>query len=74
MSEQAIRQESVTLPHFYYGMPVLDLADVGPFIPVIAICQMLGKRAETYIQHWPKWLLWGTTRKLPVYLPINLDG
>jgi len=69
MSEQAIRQESVTLPHFHYDVPVLYLADGGPYIPVIAICQMLGIRADTHIPRWRKLLLWITARKLPVYLP-----
>ena len=69
MIEQAIRQESVTLPHFHYDVPVLYLADRDPYVPVIAICQMLGIRADIHIPRWRKSLLWATARKLSVYLP-----
>ena len=69
MSEQDIQQECVMLPHFHCDVPVLYLADGGSYVPVIAICQILGIRADAHIPRWRKLLLWATARKLPVYLP-----
>lgn len=39
-----IWQTTITLPHFHYEMPVLYLADGASYIPVRALCAMLGLR------------------------------
>ncbi len=68
MDERAnnIRQTMITLPYFDYEVPVLYVGDRTPYIPVIALCEMLGLRADTYIPRWRKLLLWANARKLPL--------
>ncbi len=63
--EQEIRQTAITLPYFDYEVPVLYLSNT-PYIPVIALCEMLGLRADTHIQRWRKLVLWANARKLPL--------
>jgi hypothetical protein len=60
-----IWQATVTLPHFHCEVPVLYLADGAPYIPVRALCAMLGLRAERHIPKWRKLMFWGSARKLP---------
>jgi hypothetical protein len=40
---QAIQQSTITLPYFDYEVPILYLSST-PYIPVIALCEMLGLR------------------------------
>ena len=69
--EQAVRQATITLPYFEQEMPVLYVADGTPYIPVIALCQMLGLRANTHIPRWRKLVLWCNARKLPWRTPTG---
>lgn len=64
---RVLRQETITLPHFEYQVPALFVADSeAPFIPVTAVCRMLGIRADTRIPRWRNLLLWEDARKLPL--------
>ena len=63
--EQEIRQTAITLPYFDYEVPVLYLNGT-PYVPVIALCEMLGLRADTHIRRWRKLVLWANARKLPL--------
>ncbi len=62
-----LRQETITLPHFRYQVPALYVAGSEvPYIPVVAVCRMLGIRADTRIPRWRTLLLWEDARKLPM--------
>jgi hypothetical protein len=63
---QVIQQSTMTLPYFDYEVPVLYLADGTAYLPVRALCCMLGLRAETHIPRWRKLVLWASARKLPL--------
>ena len=66
-NSEVLRQETITLPHFEYKVPALYVADGEvPYIPVIALCQMLGIRYDTRIARWRTLLLWEDARKLPL--------
>ncbi len=65
MSEQEVRQTMITLPYLSDEVPALYLADGRPYIPVFAVCQVLGIPAGTHIQRWKNLALWATARKLP---------
>src|SRR5260221_1937853 len=60
-----IEQRTVTLPFLDDDVPALYLADGRPYIPVCAVCRVLGIRADIHIQRWRKLVLWITARKLP---------
>jgi hypothetical protein len=60
-----IEQRMVTLPFLNDEVPALYLADGRPYIPVCAVCRVLGIRANMHIQRWRKLVLWITARKLP---------
>jgi hypothetical protein len=61
---QCVRQATIILPYFHYEVPVLYVGDGTHYIPVIALCEMLGLRADTHIPRWRKLLLWTNARKL----------
>ena len=63
---QAIQQTTMMLPYFDEEVPVLYLADGTAYLPVRALCRMLGLRAETHIPRWRKLVLWASARKLPL--------
>jgi hypothetical protein len=63
---QAIQQTTLMLPYFDEEVPALYLADGTAYLPVRALCRMLGIRAETHIPRWRKLLLWANARKLPL--------
>jgi hypothetical protein len=66
-SGEVLRQETITFPHFEYDVPALYVADGEvPYIPVIALCQMLGIRYDTRIARWRTLHLWEDARKLPM--------
>jgi hypothetical protein len=67
--QQEVRQLMVTLPYFHYDVPVLYLRDGAPYIPIIALCRILGLRSETHLPRWRRSLLWKCARKLPMYTP-----
>jgi hypothetical protein len=66
MDEQVlyVRQATITLPFFDYEVPILYVEDGTRYIPVIALCEMLGLRAKTYIPRWRKLVIWASARKL----------
>jgi len=63
---QAIQQTTMMLPYFGEEVPVFYLADGTAYLPVRALCHMLGLRAETHILRWRKLILWAGARKLPL--------
>ena len=63
---QAVQQTTMRLPYFDEEVPVLYLADGTAYLPVRALCRMLGLRAEAHIQRWRKLVLWASARKLPL--------
>ncbi len=63
---QAIQQTTMMLPYFDEEVPVFYLADGTAYLPVRALCRMLGLRAETHIPLWRKLVLWAGARKLPL--------
>src|SRR5258706_14706813 len=62
----AIRQATIRPPFFDEEVPALYLADGTAYLPVRALCRMLGLRAETHIPRWRKLVLWASARKLPL--------
>ena len=64
--KQVIHQTTMMLPYFDEEVPVLYLADGTAYLPVRALCRMLGLRAETHIPRWRKLVLWASARKLPL--------
>jgi len=63
--QEVIAQTTVTLPFLHDEVPALYLADGRPYIPVCAVCRVLGIRADTHIRRWRTLVLWITARKLP---------
>jgi hypothetical protein len=63
---QAIQQSTLMLPYFDEEVPVVYLADGTAYLPVRALCRMLGLRPETHIPRWRKLVLWDSARKLPL--------
>jgi len=63
---QIVQQATIVLPYFDAEVPVLYAADGTPYIPVVAVCRMLGLRADTHIPRWRRLLLWCHARKLPL--------
>src|SRR5260370_5121532 len=63
--QEVIAQTTVTLPFLDDEVPALYLADGRPYIPVCAVCQALGIRADMHIRRWRTLVLWITARKLP---------
>src|SRR5258708_28295060 len=60
-----VAQRVIPLPFLDDEVPALYLADGRPYIPVFAVCHVLGIRPETHIRRWRNLLLWVTARKLP---------
>ncbi len=63
---QAIQQTTMMLPYFDEEVPVVYLADGTAYLPVRALCRMLGLCPETHIPRWRKLVLWACARKLPL--------
>jgi hypothetical protein len=62
---EVIEQTTITLPFLNDEVPALYLADGRPYIPVFAVCHVLGIRPDIHIRRWRNLLLWVTARKLP---------
>ena len=45
-TEQVIQQTTMMLPYFDHEVPVLCLKDGECYIPVVALCKMLGLRSD----------------------------
>jgi len=67
--EPVVRQTTITLPYFEQELPALYLADGTAYIPVIALCRMLGVHAATHIARWRHLMIWSHARKLPLQTP-----
>jgi len=63
--EQVVRQTTIALPFLEERVPTLYVADRRLYIPVFAVCRVLGIRADTHIQRWRRLVFWGTACKLP---------
>ncbi len=63
---QIVQQATIVLPYFDSEVPVLYVADGRRYIPVVAVCRMLGLRADTHMARWRRLLVWDTARKLPL--------
>ena len=64
--EPVVRQMRITLAYFEQELPALYLADGRAYVPVIALCQMLGLHAATHMARWRRLVIWNHTRKLPL--------
>lgn len=63
---QIVQQATLVLPYFDSEVPVLYVADGTAYIPVVALCQMLGLHAATHIARWRRLMIWRHARKLPL--------
>jgi hypothetical protein len=54
------------LPYFDEEVPALFLADGTAYLPVRALCRMLGLRPEIHIPRWQRLVLWANAYKLPL--------
>jgi len=63
---QTIHQTTMILPYFDYEVPFLSLGDGAGYIPVAALCRMLGLNPRTHIPRWRRLFLWVHARKLPL--------
>ena len=63
---QIVHQATLVLPYFDYEVPVLYVADGTAYIPVVALCQMLGLHAATHMARWRRLMIWSHARKLPL--------
>jgi hypothetical protein len=63
---QTIQQTTLILPYFDYEVPLLSLGDRSGYIPVVALCRMLGLNPRTHIPRWRRLFLWEHARKLPL--------
>src|SRR6266567_4413110 len=61
-----VQQGTMILPYFDAEVPVVSLADGTRYIPVVALCRMIGLHPRTYIPRWRRLLLWEHARKLPL--------
>src|SRR5260370_14298560 len=64
-TEPVVRQATISLPYLGDEVPALYLTNGRPYIPVFAVCQVLGIDSEARIQHWQKLTFWTTSLKLP---------
>ena len=64
--KQVVQQSTMILPHFDYEVPILYIADGTAYVPVIALCEMLGLRADRHLRRWRGLVLWANARKLPL--------
>lgn len=66
-SSKIIQQTIMHLPYFNEEIPVLHGTDGKFYVPVIALCSMLGLDANTHIPKWHKLVLWMHAQKLPFH-------
>jgi len=59
----------MTLVHFHDDVPVLYVEDGRRYVPVIAICRMVGIHADNHIPRWRTLVWWMTARKLSLRTP-----
>jgi hypothetical protein len=61
-----VQQGTMRLSYFDYEVPVLSLPDGTRYIPVVALCRMLGLNSRTHMPRWRQLFLWEHARKLPL--------
>ncbi len=61
-----VQQGVMTLPYFDAEVPIVYLADGAGYIPVVALCRMLGLSPRTHMPRWRRLFLWEQARTLPV--------
>jgi len=61
-----VGQGTMILPYFGDEVPIVLLADGTRYIPVVALCRILGLRPERHIPRWRRLFLWEHARKLPL--------
>lgn len=67
--ENKIQQTVIRLPHLNEELPALRADDGKLFIPVVALCEMLGIEPKRHIRRWRQMLLWEGSLKLPYQSP-----
>ena len=70
-TDQVVGQTTITIPYFEHEVPALYTSDGTFYIPVIALCQMLGLSANVHIPRWRTLMLWHHARKLPLRTPTG---
>ena len=68
-SGKGSQQTVIRLPHLDVEVPALRASDGKLYIPVVALCQMLGIKPESHIRRWRQMLLWEGSLKLPYRSP-----
>ncbi len=71
VTEQVIQQTILVLLFFDEEVPLVCLFDGLRYIPVIALCERPGLRADTHIPRWRHLMLWRHTRKPPWRAPTG---
>lgn len=66
-NSKIIQQMILRLPYFNTEIPVLHAADGKSYVPIVALCSMLGLDANTHIPKWRKLVLWMHAQKLPFH-------
>jgi hypothetical protein len=61
-----VQQGTMILPYFDDEVPIVSLADGTGYIPVVALCRMLGISPRRHIPRWRRLFLWEHARKLPL--------
>lgn len=72
-TEPVMQQTTLVLPYFDEEVPVVCLPDGSRYVPVIALCEMLGLRSDIHIPRWRKLVLWHNARKL-LWQPVSGRG
>ncbi|MBA2391728.1 MAG: hypothetical protein H0V70_03150 [Ktedonobacteraceae bacterium] len=67
--EESLQQTVIRLPHLNEEIPALRASDGKLYIPVIALCHMLGIEPDRHIRRWRQMLLWEGSLKLPYRSP-----
>src|SRR5215472_14804577 len=65
-TKPSVQQAVMTLPYFDDEVPIVYLADAAGYIPVVALCRMLGLSPRTHMPRWRRLFLWEHARKLPL--------
>jgi hypothetical protein len=64
-----IQQTVIRLPYLNEELPALRTGDGKLYIPVVALCHMLGIEPKRHIRRWRQMLLWEGSLKLPYQSP-----
>lgn len=67
--EEYVRQATITLRYGVYEVPVLSLGNDTRYIPVIALCEMLGLCLS-----YGRWTVYDATRETQISLHLHRQG